>query len=256
MKTFPWRRLLPFLVGVLILAFVIPPWIEERKDRVNKATHLRYILYDLHSFADGQENLPPAIIRDKNGKPLYSWRFQNAAFLLGDNVQYGYYGQVVARDQAWNEPGNLRYTKPPYRDYMGSPISYIDPTRPGCKARFVGVTGPDTAFDEDRVVRLKDLNKNCIIVVEVRNRQHHWMEPGGDLDIRTIAPVIGAEDCNSISGSSSSGFLVGFADCSVWLLSNDTPFERLKPFLTISGSSAHDRDAELSQYCLEKWSEK
>jgi hypothetical protein len=134
--------------------------------------------YPVRSVVQQSGVSPTAVVTDREGRPLSSWRFFNAAFLLGDPVQTGYYGQHAHVDKPWNSPENKRYLSGPYREYMGSPLSYIDATRPGNKARFVAVQGPGTAFDHAKRVAISDLPGGLILVVETKGCQRHWMEPG------------------------------------------------------------------------------
>ena len=84
------------------------------------------ILGNLSDYSDQWQRLPAATVTDGEGRPLCSWRFATAAFLLGDPVQCGYYGQAAHCDKPWNSPENRRYLSGPHRVYAGSPASYLD----------------------------------------------------------------------------------------------------------------------------------
>jgi hypothetical protein len=235
--------------GVILLA----RYLHIAQERNNIGYGLRYILGDLSSYSAAYDRLPPAVIRDREGQPQSSWRFATAAMLLNDAVQTGYYGQDCRGDLPWDCPENRRYLDGPYRDYGGSPLSYIDPSRPGNKARFVAVVGPGTAFDDDQPHRIEEVPGNALLVVETRGCRAHWMEPGGDLDIRTMPRVIGADGGIGPATGGRPEFYIGFADRSVWLVRSDVPFETLSRFFTIEEARQQDRDLVLRPYANQVW---
>lgn len=217
------------------------------------AAHLQGILHNLHNYNTDYRHLPATTVKNVNGEALSSWRFITAAFLLGDTVQVGYYGQHAHRNRPWDSEANKRYLDGPYRDYAGSPLSYIDESRPGNKARFVAIEGPGTAFDENNRWLMKDLPTDLIVVVEAHSCQFHWMEPGGDLNVRSMPQKIGAMGGIGPTQLEQKAFYVGFADTSVWLLRTDIPFEELAKFLTIAEAKRYDRDTVLRPYAIRVW---
>ena len=76
------------------------------------------------------------------------------------------------------------------------------------------------------------------------------MDPGGDLDVRTMSHEVGAADGQSIAGLDSEGFFVGFADGEVWMLRYSVPFERLEPFFLVEKAKRADRQAMLGPYSI------
>jgi hypothetical protein len=42
----------------------------------------------------------------------------------------------------------------------------------------VAITGPGTAFDDERDCRLADIDDDTILVIEVASTDVHWAEPG------------------------------------------------------------------------------
>ena len=222
-------------------------------ERRNEArNHLRGILHELHIFNEHKGRLPHAIERDDAGNVTHGWRFLAIRMLLGDVVQCGFYGQEPwpAHEEPWDGPGNKVYFDGPHRNYPGSPTSFIDPTRPGDRTRFVAVTGPGTAFDGDATIDLNNVPSDAILVVEVRNSEQHWMEPGGDLSIESMPQYIDTAAGQGISGHDPDGFLVGFASGEVWLLSNEVPFAELARFFTLKSARENSKDDLLGPYRL------
>lgn len=226
---------------------------QRAQERNRTPSDVKGIVSDLWCYNDLRKRLPPAVITSADGKPLCSWRFVNAAFLLGDQVQFGFYGQVAHTDKAWNSPENQCYVSGPFREYAGSPLSYIDPSRSGNKARFVAVQGPGTAFETGKARSMGDLPSGMILIVETRGAAVHWMEPGGDLDIRTMPHQIGAVGGIGPVTEERKEFFVGFVDGQVRLVRVTAPFEVLEKFLTIAEAAKHDREAELGPYSVSVW---
>lgn len=178
---------------------------QERGHSVNA---LRGIFLHLALYADIYKGLPPPTVTDPDGRPLYSWRFGIVAPGLNDHLHAGFYGQAARLDKAWDSPENRRYHSEPYSDLPGGPAEQIDATRPGGKARFVAVVGPGTAFDDTTRRKLDELPGDVLLVVEATGCRVHWMEPGGDVDVRTMPRQIGA------AGSSMSCSRTGASGCS------------------------------------------
>jgi hypothetical protein len=110
----------------------------------------------LLTYASGNNCMPPTRVRGAGGEVLSSWRFAAADSMIyevEDEKKFGY----PSVDKAWNAQGNAEL-----RNSSGFPF-YIDPTRPGHKARFVAITGPGTAFDEAAPCRLPGYQKNMTL---------------------------------------------------------------------------------------------
>lgn len=225
---------------------------QDRERRRHAKLQLQAILEGLQTSDTIRGRLPHAIERDGAGDPIHSWRFLACRDTFGDTVQCGYYGQDAraAYSEPWNSDGNRRYYDGPHRGYPGGPSSFIDPTRPGDKTRFVAITGPGTAFQTSKSLRLTDLPAELIMVVEVRKSDCHWMQPGGDLHIETMPKRIDVENGQGISGHEVDGFFVGFASGEAWLITNKVPYQVLAKFFTIASAQSHSRDALLAKYRL------
>ena len=114
----------------------------------------------MHNYADTYKTFSPAIHRDKEGKPLLSWRVHILPYLEQNEL----YKQFKL-DEPWDSPHNKKLIErmPPI---FRNPISKR--TEPGM-TNFVVVTGPDTVFPEDRGIELKEIKDGCsytIMIVE------------------------------------------------------------------------------------------
>jgi hypothetical protein len=226
---------------------------QEAKERERSRIAVMGILWNLHAYSDINNRLPPPTIADADGQPLFSWRFATAALLLGDPVQCGFYDQAPDIRKSWDAAENRRYQRPPHRDYAGSPASYLDGTRDGGRARFVAVIGPGTAFEEGPRLKMDQLPGDALLVVETRGCPVNWMQPGGDLDVRTVPQQIGVDGGIGPVGDGAQAFYVGFADRSIWLLRTDVPFGTLAKFFSVKAAEPRDREADLEPYAVKVW---
>ena len=114
----------------------------------------------------------------------------------------------------------------------------------------MAVVGDGTAFDANKErPAIRDLPKDLILIVEVKNTCVHWMEPG-DLAVTEIGNAL-SRNGNGISlGTSDDGYHVGFVDGEVWLLSYRMPPGVLLKFCTPESAERYDRDNVLAEYCV------
>jgi hypothetical protein len=228
-------------------------YIPTVKQRQKNHFAVTDILNGLGNYSDMRRRLPPLTITDSHGKPLSSWRFTTSMIMVSGSMHRGYYTQYPQLDKPWNSLENQPYASGPHHEYPGSPPTYIDQTRPGNKARFVAVAGPETGFHQKTQMPAEQLPRALLLITEVRDCTTHWMEPGGDLDVTTVPQTIGAEGGIGPASTAATEFYVGFADMSVWLLRTDVPFENLAKFFTISSAKQNNRDALLGPFAVKVW---
>ena len=87
-------------------------------------------------------HLPPAVVRDRDGRPLYSWRVELLPFLEHNHLYHRF-----RTDEPWDSPHNaalLGETPRCYRPVLGWDEA------PGT-TRYQVVVGPGTAFERDRL---------------------------------------------------------------------------------------------------------
>lgn len=237
----PWRMRLLYVLAVLVpisvlLAALLP--VVHRASRAARqkqhTNNLKQVGLALLNFHDTYERLPPAVRTDEAGRPLASWRFQIMPFVEATMIAADFDGR-------WYDLTNRWWCSLPNYVYCWSP----DEALPTClHTNLVAVSGPGTAFDDDRNTRLDEIDFDTILVIEIANSDTHWMEPG-DLRIDEVPPSI-------TQGFEGNGVHVLFADGSVWFLGADVPFHDLKKFFTIEGAKRYDREQVLRQYA--QWS--
>ncbi|HYH63568.1 MAG TPA: hypothetical protein VD866_02615 [Urbifossiella sp.] len=250
-----WRAAV--VLVVLLAAGVGGGWliyvIRVGQERARPMNALRGIHLQLALYADLYQGLPPPTITDPDGRPLYSWRFGIVAGNLNDPVHAGFYGQRSHHDKPWDSPENRRYHSEPYSDLPGGPADQIDATRPGSKARFVAVVGPGTVFGGAKRAKIDGRPNDALLLVETTGCPVHWMQPGGDVDVRTVPRQIGVAGGIGPAADGGREFYVVFADGSIRLLRSDVPFENLAKFFSVPVPGLRDRDTDLGPYTVESW---
>jgi len=195
------------------------------------------ILRGIADYDDVFEQFPPPCFVDDAGRPLFSWRFRVLTLLTSSKLDF-------YTNERWDGPHNAEWAK--FAPLCYCFLSRMD-TPEARNTNVMAICGPDTAFDDKKMLRIAELPTDTILIVEVRDSGVHWMECG-DLDTRNIPQAIGKR--GGIAGSVADEFCVGFADGQVWLMRSDVPFDLLSRFFTISGSRDADRDERLTPYML------
>jgi type II secretory pathway pseudopilin PulG len=171
--------------------------------------------------------LPHAVHKDKSGRPLSSWRFRVLPFLeaIMEDVDY---------DARWDDGTNEINRRFINAEVFVYCCPWAKKSSGKLNTNIVAITGPGTAFDDDRDVRLEDLPPDLALLIEVADSGTHWMAPG-DLDVRNVPASI-------TRGILGAGVHVFFADGSVRFFRPDTPLEELKQFFTIEGARQYGRE--------------
>jgi hypothetical protein len=87
-----------------VLAGLMLPAVQSARtaaQRMQSVNNLKQIGIALHNYHDAYGHLPPAIVRDKAGKPLYSWRVLILPFLEQENIY-----KKWKFDEPWDSPNN------------------------------------------------------------------------------------------------------------------------------------------------------
>jgi hypothetical protein len=235
----PSKRLKVFAIvvgatlGVVVLTagvavVVHAAWQAAR--RLQYSNNMKQVGLGLLNFESVYGRLPPTVHRDKAGRPLCSWRLRLVPFMEGimREIEYG---------QRWDAPANQWLSKSPW------PLFCWLPGENGLHTNVVAITGRGTAFEESRVVRLKDIAPDTILAIEIAKSSIRWAEPG-DLGIGDIPESI-------TCGVDGGGVHVIFADGAVWFLRADVPLGELRKFFTIEGGKRYRREEVLRPYAID-----
>lgn len=197
--------------GGVMLALLLPAVQAARTAarRSQSSNNLRQISLAIMNYHDTHNAMPPAVVTDAAGKPLYSGRVLLLPFMEQANL----YDQWD-KTQAWDSPTNKPLA-------MTKIMTFCDPSEPDSaspsRTDYLFVTGTGTMFEANQQLRMFDAQdgmSNTIIIVEVKNSGVNWAEPK-DLDLSqpTALPP----------GHYPSGNNVGYLDGSVRFLPSSTP---------------------------------
>ena len=149
--------------------------VRDAADRMTSQNNLKQIGIALHSYHDVMGTLPPAVVRDKNGKALYSWRVLILPYLEQDVIYKNW-----KKDEPWDSPHNKPLSDVVLKVYTlpGNPdgVSNRTPYRV-----FIG---KGTGFEElkrqpSKGIRISDITdgtSNTIAVVEATETVP-WAKP-------------------------------------------------------------------------------
>ena len=170
----------------------------------------------MHNFHDVHRKFPPAVTKDKNGKPGLSWRVHLLPFLEQDPLFTEFH-----LDEAWDSPHNK-----PLIEKM--PAIYKSP---GSKAEagktvYLTLRAKDTIFPADSdglsFREITDGTSNTLMVVEASDdKAVIWTKPD-DLDFDPEKPQTGLKSART------DGFLGLMADGTVRFFNDLLPAETVR----------------------------
>jgi hypothetical protein len=125
----------------------------------------------MHAYHDTYGRLPPAAVRGKGGKPLYSWRILVLPFI----DQQELYKQFHL-DEPWDSPHNLAFLERMPRSF--SPYKYRSEHRPGY-TYFRVFVGKGTAFEDPQGHPFKDFTDGTseTILIAEAHEAVPWTKP-------------------------------------------------------------------------------
>jgi len=96
--------ILCIVAGLLLIAAYMPPLEQSRGEarRLQSQINLTKIALALLTYQAQHESLPPAIVSDAEGQPIYSWRVLILP-QLGEHELY----EEFQLDKSWDDPANL-----------------------------------------------------------------------------------------------------------------------------------------------------
>lgn len=213
-----------FLCGGVLIALLLPAVqaAREAARRAQSMNNLKQIALAMHNYHDTFNELPPAVVTDADGQPLYSGR----VLLLPFMDQQAIYAQWD-KSKAWNSPENQALANvaiPIFHDPSGQ-------SAPGM-TDYLFVTGPGTVFDGQGKRKLQDITdgtSNTLVFIEIKGMNVNWAEPR-EWDI--------SQQPWPIPGNHPGGNLAAFADGAVRLISNQTPPQEVQKMTTRAGGEA------------------
>jgi hypothetical protein len=213
------------MFGVLI-ALLLPAVTNRAGDggpRFAAKSNLKQIGMAMHNYLATNQSFPAQAIRDKNGKPLLSWRVALLPYFEQGNVDEYLYGQFHL-DEPWNSVHNLRLVE-------RMPDVYRNPRTPEAgRTIYLGAVGDKTIFGGKAGVTAQDISdglSNTIMVVEA-DYSVPWTKPE-DLDYDPEIPL------NGLGHAHPGVFSALLSDGSVRFLLDSIKPDVLRGLMTING---------------------
>ncbi len=208
------------LVGLLLPAVQAA---REAARRMEASNELKRIGLGMHNYHSAYRKLPEHAIRDKNGKPLLSWRVAILPFV----EQQQLYEQFHL-DEPWDSPHNR-----PLMDQM--PSVYADPSAivPPGHTVFQVPHGEGLMFHDSGPTAFRDVRdglSNTIMVIESSPEAAvPWTKPV-DMEFDLDDPLA------KLGGNRPGGFHVLMGDAAVRFIADSIDPETFKKLLTRNGA--------------------
>jgi hypothetical protein len=132
--------------GICLLAVAVQH-VRDSADRVS--CNLGQVVHAIYRYQDEHGHLPPAVVRDRYGAPLYSWRV-----LLLPYIEEGELYKEFRLDEPWDSPHNIQLLPRRPRTYAlpGTRASRIPPDHTQLRV----FNGKGSAFEEGRKLKIPD----------------------------------------------------------------------------------------------------
>ncbi|MFN0199013.1 MAG: DUF1559 domain-containing protein [Planctomycetaceae bacterium] len=201
--------------GVIAIGFVIllidvfrhHPSAREAARGPQCRNNLKQIGIALENYHTKYGSFPPAYIADEHGKPMHSWRVLILPFIDQKNLYDKY-----RFDEPWDSPANRQlavWTPGTYR----CPSTVIQKEHADLTS-YLAVTGPQTVWPGDKSTKIDDIldgSKNTVQVIELPQREVHWMEPR-DISFDDAVALLGSLDRRDENGRYFNGHLLSCAN--------------------------------------------
>jgi Protein of unknown function (DUF1559) len=230
-------------MGALFLVPATPSicMVREAALRVQAGNNFHQIALAMHAYHEKHGRLPPAVVCNQHGEPLYSWRVLLLPFLEQENLY-----QEFHLDEPWDSPHNVTLLPRMPKVYAPAYPVVSDRSLTFCQV----FTGPGTPFEIKEGPRLTqdfpDGTSNTLLIAEAAEPVP-WTKPA-DLVYDPDGPLPGLggvfKGGGPLSGAPRTvGFTVARADGSVRFVSRNLTSEAtIRSAITRNGSEALGND--------------
>ncbi len=167
----------PLLIIGILVALLLPAIGAARgaAKRAQSSNNMKQLALAIHNYHDVYQSLPPAVVTDANGKPLYSGRVLLLPFLEQASVY-----EQWDKSQSWDSSANK-----PLADMIIPTLRDPNETGPMSHTSYLFSAGPGSLFEPGQNVKMTNVTdglSNTIMMVEVKGSGINWAEPR-DLDL-------------------------------------------------------------------------
>ena len=140
------------LIIVLPIAGLVPAVqkVREAAGRIQSANNLKQLAIGMQNFHEQTGQFPPAVVYDRDGNPLYSWRVLLLPYLEQDALYREFH-----LDEPWDSPHNKSLLARMPRTYA-RPEDW--PAKEPYATYYQVFDGPGAIFDSDKSKGLKPFN--------------------------------------------------------------------------------------------------
>jgi hypothetical protein len=158
--------------------------------RNHRMSNVRQLMIGMLNYESARRTLPPAAIRDIEGRPLLSWRVAILPY-IGEKALYDQF----RLNEPWDSPHNLPLVKrmpEMYRD----PNPRIAALAGEGKTTFQVPVGPETIFNKNEGARFSEVidgpARTIMLVEVVPERAVEWTKPA-DWEVDMQNPLDGVK---------------------------------------------------------------
>ncbi|MFM7112171.1 MAG: DUF1559 domain-containing protein [Planctomycetota bacterium] len=156
----------PLQAGIAVGMFL--PAVQKVRDAASRTAsmnNMKMLGLALHNYEASMGRFPPAVVTDKDGKPLYSWRVLILPYIEQDAVF-----RAWKMDEPWDGPNNRRLSKMVIK-------TFCEPSEPPSnRTRYRVFHGNGALFETStvgakkgtRINEILDGTSNTIMVVQTR----------------------------------------------------------------------------------------
>lgn len=197
----------PLQAGIVAGMWLPAVWkVREAANRSSSMNNMKMLGLALHNYEASNGRFPPAVVTDKDGKPLYSWRVLILPYIEQDAVY-----RAWKLDEPWDSPNNRRLSEVVIK-------AFCEPTEPpgnsthyrvfhGNGAVFNVAKAGKTMAGGTRISEILDGTSNTIMIAQTRDAVP-WAAPDEiSYDPKKPLPALGLPGADT--------FLTTFADGSV-----------------------------------------
>ncbi|QDU53888.1 DUF1559 family PulG-like putative transporter [Aeoliella mucimassa] len=173
-----WSPIVAALGIIVLLCRLLVPTVSDPRvytQQRQSLNSIKQIELALLNYESVHGHFPPAVVRNEQGEPLYSWRVELLPYL----DQQTLYSQLHL-DEPWNSPHNAKVFSNTDMSLFQSARVHNNKLQPH-ETNYVAVVGEGTAWPMEGTISLSEVvtNKECspVNVIEVGNLGIHWAEP-------------------------------------------------------------------------------